>query len=246
MSAKTIVITGASRGIGAGMAEEFARMGHQLALCARTCPTAPAGSRNLCESVDVTDTEAMEAFATRVATELGPVDLWINNAGILGTIAPIRDLSPADFQQLMNINVLGVFNGSRSFIQHRRSIGGGGVLINISSGAALRGVAGWGAYCASKAAVDRFSEALAQEEADSHIQILSVAPGVVDTDMQANIRASSEENFPAVERFRQMKASNQFNTAPFVARELYAMAFDSTKHPEGVVARVANEWESAR
>jgi len=243
MPEQVVVITGASRGIGAGMAEQFAAMGLKLGLCARHQPTPPAASTAHCAALDVTDAAAVDAFADAVARELGPIDLWINNAGILEPIAPAREIDPVAFQQLLNINVLGVFNGSRSFIRHRRQHGGGGVLINISSGAALRGVAGWSAYCASKAAVDRFSEALALEELEAGIRVLAVAPGVVDTEMQATIRASSEDNFPGVERFRQMKASNQFNSAGFVARELYAMAFDPARHPDTVVARVANEWE---
>ena len=245
MPEHVVVITGASRGLGAGMAECFAGMGLKLGLCARHRPEAPAGSEAFCEAVDVTDADAVAAFAEAVAQTLGPIDLWINNAGILEPIAPVREIDSARFQQLLTINVLGVFNGSCTFVQHRRNHGGGGVLVNISSGAALRGVAGWSAYCASKAAVDRLSEALALEEAGVGIRVLAVAPGVVDTEMQSTIRATTEENFPSVERFRQMKASGHFNSPGFVARELHAMAFDPARHPETVVVRVANEWEQS-
>lgn len=238
---KVAVITGASRGIGAGMARVFADHGLRLGLCARTAPEAPQAVETLSRAVDVTDPEAVEDFAAEVEQMLGPIDLWVNNAGILEPIAPARDIAPADFRKLIEINLLGSVYGSQTFVRHRRRHGGGGVLINISSGAALNGYAGWSAYCASKAAVDRFSEALALEEARQGIRVHAVAPGVVDTGMQELIRSTSAERFPMVEKFRQLKTDEAFNSPEFVAETLLAYAFDPAQQPREVVVRVPNE-----
>lgn len=240
---KVAVITGASRGIGAGMAAVFASRGIRLGLCARSLPDAPAGVDCVTRSVDITDPRAVQAFADEVAETLGPIDLWINNAGVLDPIAPLRDIESVDFLRLIDINVMGVMHGSQTFIRHRRRRGGGGVLINISSGASQRGYPGWSAYCASKAAVDRFSEAIAAEEADQGLRVHAVAPGVVDTDMQSNIRSTPKERFPMVDKFHQLKADNHFNTPEFVAEHLLAYAFDPARAPREVVVRVPNEWE---
>ena len=243
ISNKVAVITGASRGLGAGMAEYCASQGMRLDLCARTRPNVPKDAQAHSAAVDVTDPQALSAFANEVENKFGAIDVWINNAGMLEPIAPLHDIAPEAFAQLININVLGVVYGSQVYLQHRRKQGGGGVLINISSGAAQHAYAGWSAYCASKAAVDRFSEALSLEEADRGLRVYAVAPGLVDTAMQQAIRASTAENFPQVEKFHQMKAQNQFNSPAFVASELLALAFDPARRTDKVVLRVANEWE---
>jgi len=231
----TIVITGASRGLGAGMAQALAA-DHNLGLCARG-----AISLDIPDAVtaraDVTDEQAMAAFEAAVTERFGTIDLWINNAGVLGPIAQTRDQSADGFEQVLAVNVLGVFLGSRTYVRHLRRRESRGVLINISSGAARRPYPGWSAYCASKAAVDMFTRALALEEAD-HLRALSVAPGVIDTDMQAAIRACSPDDFPPVQRFLDLKRDDAFFTADHVARELVAMAFDPARADGEVVCRV--------
>lgn len=241
---KVAVITGASRGIGEGMAQYFAEQGLRLGLCARNQPTVPSGSQVLAEAVDVTDAQAVTAFAAKVEQRFGRIDLWINNAGILGPVAPLREIAPTAFAEVMQINVLGVVHGSQAYVQHcRRQNGAGGVLVNISSGAGRSAYAGWSAYCASKAAVDRFSEALSLEEADQGLRVYALAPGIVDTAMQSQIRSTSAADFPLVDKFHEFKADGHFNSPAFVGRELLAMAFDPEQRPESVLVRIANEWE---
>ena len=240
---KVVVITGASRGLGAGMAQYFATRGLRLGLCARTQPTAPAGAQAVTAAVDVTAPQALQAFAEEVENTFGSIDLWINNAGVLDPVAPLRAIDPAAFAKVLNINVLGVVHGTQAYLQHRRRQGGGGVLINISSGAAQHAYAGWSAYCASKAAVDRLSEAVSLEEAEHGLRVYAVAPGVVDTAMQQTIRATPAENFPQVDKFHALKEHGHFNSPAFVGQELLALAFAPDRQPETVVVRVANQWE---
>jgi NAD(P)-dependent dehydrogenase (short-subunit alcohol dehydrogenase family) len=221
---KVVVVTGASRGLGAGLAARFLEQGLAVAACARQRPTL-ASENSLGRACDVTDATAMAAFCDAAVARFGRVDLWINNAGLLAPIGPLRDNDPAEFARHIEVNVLGVFNGSRAFIRHLRARGGTGVLLNISSGAARNAYAGWSAYCASKAAVDRMSESIALEEQANGLRVHAVAPGIIDTDMQAMIRDCSPEQFPRVQKFLDLKENEGFSSPAFVADRLLELAF---------------------
>lgn len=238
---KVAVITGASKGLGAGLASAFAQAGLQLGLCARTTPAVPPGTSGLAMAVDVTDAGRVQQFCEAVVARFGRIDLWVNNAGILGDIKPLRDTSPEAVSRVLEINVGGVFNGSRSFARHLRARGGEGVLVNISSGAALHPYAGWSAYCASKAAVDRLTECLQLEEEAHGLRAYALAPGLVDTAMQAAIRATPQTDFPSVANFVRAKERGAFNSPAWVARYLLGLAFDPEARPAQVVLRVPPE-----
>lgn len=241
MSKLTIVITGASRGLGAGMAEWFHGEGHRLGLCSRSDPILPNSPTVVAHKVDVTQSEAVDSFCDTVVGKLGPIDLWIGNAGILDPILPIRETSVSDFEASLRVNLTGVFNGTKTFIHHLRARGGKGTLVNISSGAALKGYASWGAYCAGKAAVDRLTECAAVEESASGLRAFSVAPGVIDTDMQEAIRACTPEQFPTVQKFLDLKKTESFNSPAFVAQHILALAQIPQPAKSPVVLRLPNE-----
>jgi NAD(P)-dependent dehydrogenase (short-subunit alcohol dehydrogenase family) len=240
VSNRVAVITGASRGLGAGMARLFFERGLRLAVCARSRPDFADDARCISRSVDVTEVEAVDAFCAEAASRFGRIDLWINNAGLLAPIGPLRDNDPDAFAEHLAVNVLGVFHGSRAFIRQVRSQDqepgqDSGVLINISSGAARNAYAGWSAYCAGKAAVDRMSEAIALEEADQGLRVHAVAPGIIDTEMQAMIRGCTPEQFPKVQKFLDLKQDNAFSTPEFVAERLLELAFDPAHRTDEVL-----------
>jgi NAD(P)-dependent dehydrogenase (short-subunit alcohol dehydrogenase family) len=241
LAGRTVVVTGASRGIGASIAEVCAGQGMNLGLCARTEPVLADHGQVVARSVDVTDEAGVEAFAKEVEDRFGAIDLWINNAGVLSPIAKLRDVDVADFRSHIDINLTGVFIGTRTYIRHRRVHEGGGVLINISSGAAWNAYAGWGAYCAGKAGIALLSEVAAIEESDSGLRVHAIAPGVVDTDMQAQIRDCSSDRFPDVQNFLDLKRDDNFNSGEYVARELLAIAFDPARRIEEVNHRLEYE-----
>jgi NAD(P)-dependent dehydrogenase (short-subunit alcohol dehydrogenase family) len=220
------VVTGASRGLGAGLAEAFAAAGLDLGLCARSDPATPEGVGVVARRVDVADAEAVERFAAEVHDRLGPIDLWVNDAGVLGPIDLVRDADPAAVAANVSVNVLGVVHGTQAFLRHRA---GAAVLVNISSGAGTNAYQGWGAYCASKAAVERFTEVVALEEPD--VRAYALSPGVVDTDMQAEIRSTPRERFPSVERFHDLKARDAFNSPAWIARQILALALGDLRPP---------------
>ena len=226
---RVAVVTGASRGLGAGLAFAFARQGFALGLCARSEIASPPGvvdEKLLRRRVDVTDASAVDAFAAEVAEALGPIDLWINNAGVLEPIRPVHAVEPEEFARHIDVNVCGVFNGTRAFVRQVRERETRGVLINISSGAGRSPYEGWSAYCAGKAAVDRLTEVVALEQRKNGLHAYAVAPGIIDTDMQELIRRSSVRDFPVVERFREMKDQEAFSTPDQVADGLLRIAFD--------------------
>jgi NAD(P)-dependent dehydrogenase (short-subunit alcohol dehydrogenase family) len=236
---KVAVITGASRGLGAGLAARFAEHGLLLGLCARHEPIPPAGARAIAASVDVTDSERLDTFATVVGNELGPIDLWVNNAGVLDPMGPQAGLDPAAVDLALRVNVGGVVNGTRSFTRRARTWPAGRrALVNITSGAARSVYPGWSIYGATKAAVDHFTEVVAAEE--PALTCHAVAPGVVDTDMQAQIRAHGEETFPAVARFREIQRSGAWNSPAWVADHLLGL-LAGTLTPDEVVYRVPDE-----
>lgn len=241
LTGRVAVITGASRGLGAGMAADFLSRGMKLALMARgPIPDLPQGEV-LKAAFDVRDRAAMADFAKETEQRFGAIDLWINNAAVLDPVQKARDLTEEELRLSLDINIGGVLWGSQVFARHVESRPGDGVLLNISSGASTRGVAGWAAYCMAKAAVDRLTETLQLEEAAHGLRCWSVAPGIIDTGMQQQIRDSSPDVFPDVAQFHQYKKMDLFNTEAHVGEQLLRIAFDPTAQPEAVAARIPAE-----
>lgn len=241
LKGRIAVITGASRGLGAGLASDFLARGMKLGLCARSAIEIPKSDGVIVEQLDVSDAALLERFTQRVQEHLGDIDLWVNNAGVLDPISPLRDVSVESFRRHIDINLTGVFLGTRIYVRHVRGRDGGGVLINVSSGAAWNAYAGWSAYCAAKSGVERLTECVALEEKDHGLRAYSVAPGVIDTDMQARIRECTEAEFAEVERFRSLKRDGGFNTVVWVAEHLLRIAFDADAAPESVAHRIPDE-----
>ncbi len=217
-SGQVAVVTGASRGLGAGLAAAFATEGLRLGLCARTVPQSPDQSESLCMSVDVSDAAMVDAFCTAVVERFGQIDLWINNAGVLEPIGRVVDDDPESLRAHVETNVLGAMYGSATFARHVGQRPGTGVLVNITSGAATTPYEGWAPYCASKAAVDMFTEVIAREERGHGLAAYALAPGHVDTDMQALIRATPPDVLPSVGRFQRVHDERRFNPPAHVAR----------------------------
>ena len=201
------------------MGERFLALGHQVGFFARSL--AEFEDENQLHKVgDITDAASLEAFYAACSEKFGGLDLWINNAGVLKPIKPLRKIEIGELREHFAVNVEGVILGSQCFIKHCREQRTQGVLVNISSGAAKKGYHGWGPYCAAKAAVDRITECIALEEAEIGLKALSVAPGIVDTDMQSLIRSTPETDFPSRPKFVSLKEQERFNSPEFVADTL--------------------------
>ncbi len=184
--AKTVVITGATRGLGRAMAEEFIRLGHVVAGCGRSKEgiarlTAAHVAPHRFDVVDVSDDKQVAAWAKAVPVSLGAPDLLLNNTALMNRLAPLWEVPAAEFSLLIDVNVKGVANVIRHFVpamvERRR-----GVIVNFSSGWGRDADAQAAPYCASKWAIEGLSRALALE-LPKGMAVVPLNPGVIDTDM---------------------------------------------------------------
>ena len=190
-------MTGGSRGIGAAAALAMAREGAALMITARDGAAAAkiaaeiqaAGGRAASMASDVSDFASVTDLVVQTEKQLGPVDVLVNNAGIIEPIAGIAEADPAAWARNIQINLVGAFHGVRAVLPGMIARGGG-TIINISSGAAHRPLEGWSAYCTGKAGLAMMTQAIALENAAHRIRVFGFAPGTVDTEMQVTIRAS--------------------------------------------------------
>ncbi|WP_211299483.1 SDR family oxidoreductase [Pukyongiella litopenaei] len=194
MTGRTVLITGASRGIGADTARVFAAAGANVVLCARSADSlaelaVEIGDRALAIACDVADYGAVEAAVSAAVDRFGGLDVLIGNAGVIEPISHLRDADPAGWGQAVDINLKGVFHGMRAALPVMRAAGGGTVL-TVSSGAAHGPVEAWSHYCASKAGAAMLTACLDHEERGNGIRAMGLSPGTVATQMQREIKAS--------------------------------------------------------
>lgn len=186
---KTVLITGASRGIGAATARLFAASGARLGLAGRpgaglTAVAEETGALAL--ECDVSDFAQVERAVQGVCDRFGGLDVLINNAGTIAPIARIAQANTEDWGRQIAVNLTGVFHGMRAAIPVMAT---GGTIITVGSGAAQNPLEGWSGYCASKAGALMLTRC-AHLEVGARLRILSLSPGTVATDMQAAIRSS--------------------------------------------------------
>ena len=194
MQGKTVVITGASRGIGADAARVFAAAGANLALLARSTDAlgelvGELGGNALAFACDVAEPSAVAAALEKAHEHFGSLDVLINNAGVIEPIARLEEADPAAWGKLIDINIKGVFNGIRAALPLMKPAGGG-TIITVSSGAAHNPLEAWSAYCTSKAGAAMLTRALHLEEGGNGIRAMGLSPGTVATQMQREIKAS--------------------------------------------------------
>ncbi len=170
-----VVITGATKGLGAALVEEFTGMGWRV----NGCGSSASGEGALAR-VDVTDAAAVSAWAEGV----GVPDLLINNAAIINGNAPLWDVSAEEFSRVMDVNLKGVHYVIRAFLPGMIARGGG-VVVNLSSGWGRSTSPEVAPYCCTKWGIEGLTSALADDlqAADSKVAAVALNPGVIDTDM---------------------------------------------------------------
>jgi NAD(P)-dependent dehydrogenase (short-subunit alcohol dehydrogenase family) len=195
---RTVLVTGASRGIGAACALGCAKAGWDVAVnytrdeaAAQrvTREVRALGRRAIHVQADVADESAVLAMFARIDAEMPPLKGLVNNAGVVDAMARVDQTSVARLERMFRINVIGAFVCAREAVRRMSTKHGhtGGAIVNLSSVAAKLGGPGWYVdYAASKGAIDTFTVGLAREVAQEGIRVNAVRPGIIDTDIHAS------------------------------------------------------------
>lgn len=209
MESKVIVLTGATRGLGRALVPRFVDARHTVVGCGRSAPHVAELARQFpaphaFAAVDVSDWKAVEAWGKSVLAKFGPPDLLVNNAAVMNPVAKLWEISAADFDRIVDVNVKGVANVLRAFVPSmvERS---SGVIVNLSSGWGRSTAPDVAPYCASKYAVEGLTLALAQELPPG-MAAIPLNPGIIDTDMLRLAWADGAASFPKADLWAKVAA----------------------------------------
>jgi NAD(P)-dependent dehydrogenase (short-subunit alcohol dehydrogenase family) len=228
------IVTGASRGLGLALARQLlSRRHHLLCISRHPHPGLAQEAEQLgagCEqwSQDLADTAAAAArlrdwLRTRDPGLVSSATL-INNAGVISRVGSLEDSDDADLSKALRVGLEAPLLLTAAFLDATRHWTTPRRVLNVSSGLGRRAMAGSAAYCAAKAGLDHFTRSVALEQAGRPrgARIVSLAPGVIDTDMQAQLRHSDPAGFPDHERFVQLHTQGRLSTPDEAARRLLA------------------------
>jgi NAD(P)-dependent dehydrogenase (short-subunit alcohol dehydrogenase family) len=203
-SGRTVLITGGGTGMGKAAALRFGREGANVVIAGRRPSELhqvveeirAAGGVALAIPTDVSDESQVEALVKQTVATFGALHMAWNNAGVLGNFGPLQEMSLADFDALMAINLRGVFACLKYQIAAMLAAGNGGAIVNTSSWTAHGAMPGLAAYAAGKAAIDALTRTAALEVGARQIRVNSVSPGVIATPMAADVLASEAAALP--------------------------------------------------
>jgi len=207
LAGKVALITGASRGIGRAVAASYARHGASIFVCARNPTEVGVAVAELKRdgaevdgvAGDVGKAEDVEIISTRAIGRFGTIDILVNNASILGPRESIANYPVSEWEQVMRINLTGVFLMTRAVLPAMLARGTGSI-INVSSGVGRKGKARWGAYAVSKGGLEILTQVLSDEVKETGIRVNSVNPAATRTQMRAMAYPEEDPlNLPAPE-----------------------------------------------
>jgi 3-oxoacyl-[acyl-carrier protein] reductase len=187
---KIAVVTGAGRGFGAAIAARLGSLGATVVLCGRSRPSLDNAARKMTRSVhkphifecDVTSLASVEALANQVQSSFGRIDILVNNAGVGGFKAPLHELLPDSWEQILNTNLRAAYYTTRCFAPAMIRAKSGHI-INISSGAGKNPLPNGAAYAASKWGLNGLSYSIAEELRQFNIRVSVICPGSTHTDL---------------------------------------------------------------
>ncbi|HEV8633983.1 MAG TPA: SDR family NAD(P)-dependent oxidoreductase [Chloroflexota bacterium] len=252
LSGRVAIVTGGGRGIGAAIAQALAIEGAAVALAARSRDQLEAvaatirgeGGRALAVVADVAQRADAERIVAETTPQLGPVDVLVNCAGVYGPIGPSHEVDPVAWARAIEVNLLGTFYCCQAvlpgMIERRR-----GKIVNMSGGGATAPLARFSAYAASKAAVVRLTETLAEEVAPFGVRVNAIAPGAIDTGLQDEVLAAGERAGPLYDRIKALRETGAGGTSIDLPARLAAfLASDDSAGLTGrLIAAPYDGWE---
>jgi benzil reductase ((S)-benzoin forming) len=216
---KYAFITGASKGLGKALCELLLHENWHVSGISRHHTIVHKNYTPLFCDLSLPGNLAAVQFAASNCKQL----LLINNAGSLGEIGPVGSITDEEIIQTISLNLTAAAVLSNKFLKQTQTLDCPKTIINISSGAGRNPYDGWATYCSTKAGLDMFSMSVAKElnlNGNSATRIFSIAPGVIDTQMQEEIRNTEEAKFSSVQRFKNLHEDNQLLSAEFVAKKI--------------------------
>ncbi len=254
LAGRHAIITGASRGLGACIAEKFVEAGASVLMCARDpdmlgrvadgiASRAGPKQKVIAHPADVSRPDQVEALVKAALERFPQVDILVNNAGIHGPIGPFEDSGWEDWQRAFQVNLMGSAHACRTLLPHLKSRRSG-KIINISGGGATRPLPGMSAYAASKAALVRFTETLAEEVRSFGIDVNAVAPGTLATRLLDEVVAAGPEKVGAAYHDRISRARAEGGTSLEVPAALcvYLASGESNGITGKLIAAVWDPW----
>ena len=245
MTQHLTLLTSASRGMGLAIARQLLSQGHTVLCISRNVSDAlaqhaeRAGSTVLQWTHDLADGAALSVRLENWLGEQGD-NAWtsatlINNAGVIPRISPLSEADATDLARTLRVGLEAPMQLTAVFLRATESWPAERKVLNISSGLGRRAMASQAAYCAVKAGMDHFTRCLALDEAQKSkgAKVCSLAPGVIDTDMQAQLRGADSAAFPDRDNFLQLKSGGQLSSPEEAARRVlsYLARSDFGSHP---------------
>ncbi len=208
LKGKTALITGASRGIGAAVAKAYARAGAHVVLIARSVEglkkidddIRATGGKATLMPLDLMNLDELDKLGAVLQNRFGGLDIFVGNAGLLGTLSPLPHISPREFQHVMDTNVTANFRLIRTLDPLLRASNSGRVIFVSTSEGVVKGRAYWGTYAVSKAALEAMAQVYAAETQKTNLRVNIIDPGAMRTDMRAAAKPGEDPmSLPAPE-----------------------------------------------
>ena len=229
---KILIITGGSKGIGKGIVETYIEQNYKIFSISRSRINDEKFKKIFQIQQDLSDLDSIELIIKEIFEKIKTTPesiTLINNAATLGNIGPLENNNCKNIQQTVNINLIAPLVLTSEFIKHTKNMTCRKLIINISSGAANKAIFGWSLYCSTKAALDMITKTVGLEQSQDNngIKIISVHPGVVDTQMQTEIRKTNKAAFKDVERFIDLKESGSLVDPGTIGSKIVKLELDN-------------------
>jgi len=248
------IITGASKGLGEGIAIELLQEGHHLLCIARSESDrlrSLAAARNVPLSFfpfDLAKVGDIPALCRQlfevIDTEMARGIYLVNNAGVIHPVGRVEDCPPEEVAHHLQVNLVAPMLLSAEFIRHTRNLPVRKRILNISSGAATFPYNGWSSYCTGKAGMDMFTRCIGteQEDAGHPVECMGVAPGIIDTEMQAAIRATRPEQFVHRQKFIGYKEEGKLIPPTLAGKRLARLLLSDDEFKAGEITDIRDAY----